>query len=240
MSKHIFSLYYHALHNVISEKEFAFKDPELWTRLIKVLRLRPNEEFILFNKTHNALLRTSSDILLNKRIVCGTVEKVESNKPTTSTITLYLPILKKEAFEDALYVAAEVGVQAIVPVITEKSQSDIGEKEKARLEKIIIAACEQAKNFFIPELLSPILLSSIIFDGTKIGFCEDGAPVETLIPSLKTSPLAVILGPEAGFTDNEKTILLQNGFCFYKLTPTILRSRDAVTIGLGLIRSFTA
>ncbi len=50
-------------------------------------------------------------------------------------------------------------------------------------------------------------------------------------------PSIVVIGPEGGVTDEEQQLLQAIGFDTYTLTPTVLRSVDAVTIALGGIRS---
>lgn len=185
------------------------------------------------------------EMLTSKRLIVAQVKEVKKNTPLAPALTLYLPILKKEALEYAIYVAAQMGATTIIPIITEKSQRKI--PDHTRLEKIMIAACEQAKNFALPELKEPLTLSAALegptlHEGTKgstikIYFDDEGSPLGELLKENKTKTLAVTLGPEGGFTKQETDLLQQASFTSYKLTPTILRSREAVTAGLGALRS---
>ena len=52
-----------------------------------------------------------------------------------------------------------------------------------------------------------------------------------------TSNISVTLGPEGGFSSEEEDLLHQANFTPYRLTPTILRSREAVCLGLGAVRA---
>jgi 16S rRNA (uracil1498-N3)-methyltransferase len=249
MSKHIFAIYHKNLSELSSslnpEETVSLKNPELWNRLIKILRIKPKEKFIIFNEQIHVEIEASDDILKNKRLISGIIKKKEPNKILSPHITLYLPLLKKEALESVVYCAAATGVTTIVPIITEKSHvSQLDEKTKFRLNKIIIAACEQSKNFAGTKIESPVKLENLLThlekNSYKICFDEDGDHASNLLKNLSpNTPIATTLGPEGGFADHEKELLQNLHFNFYKLTPTILRSREAACVGLGLLRSLT-
>jgi RNA methyltransferase, RsmE family len=171
----------------------------------------------------------------DKRYVTGMVQSSTPNPAPAIPITLYLPLLKKEAFEHAIYISAELGVSTIIPIITEKCHTS---HESQRLYKIMIAACEQAKNFWIPKLHEPCNLTNVSFphNALKICFDDEGKPSSTL-PVTTAKEICITLGPEGGFSEREKNLLEQSGFQFYKLTKTILRSQEAVCVGLGVIQS---
>lgn len=161
-----------------------------------------------------------------------------------------MPTLKKEAYEEALYSLTEIGIQEIQPVITQKSRnisSAIDGKEVIRYEKIIIAAAEQSKNFVLPRLLPTFTFDQLIFklasiQANKIFFDVTGQSIGDLIPKLctehKTLPIVAMCGPEGDLTAAEKQLLHQAGFTFCSLTPTVLRSQQAVAIGAGILRAF--
>lgn len=111
----------------------------------------------------------------------------------------------------------------------------------------MIAACEQSKNRYIPELLHPAPLVSVLNDchnSDLVCFHAGGTPLLDWIPQLahkKTSKTSVFIGPEGGFTSKEIDLFMHDSACTIAgLTPTILRSRDAACLGLGLIASTLA
>lgn len=237
---HIFALYKKNLSELVEQDKvnFRVKDAELWNRITKVLRIKPSEKFILFDKKIHCLIQATQEIEKN-RLVCGIIEEIQTNRPILPQITFYLPILKKEAFEYSLYVAAATGVTEIVPVITKKS-SPI-KTSSSRCEKIIIAACEQSKNFFMPKIRDSVRIDEVTKEGISICLDEHGQKISDLILGKESArskdELSLIMGPEGGLVEEERTLLKNNGFYFCKLTPTILRSREAACIGLGLLRS---
>jgi len=262
-SKHIFAFYKKDLSRLVegvaTHDMLEYKDATLWNRLVKIVRLQPGDFFILFDATRNITLKAADTLITNKRTIAGIVQTIEKNRPLTPHITLFLPLLKKEAFEYALYVATQMGVTSVVPVITEKSVSTLL-CSPHRLESIMIAACEQSKNFVTPTLKNPITFSQwmkskgeslrtsqAITDSKKptnmLWFNEYGKPVTQLLRTLEQQikhndcAIAITLGPEGGFTEQEETLLRACGYDAYKLTPTVLRSREAICVAVGIVRS---
>jgi 16S rRNA (uracil1498-N3)-methyltransferase len=150
-------------------------------------------------------------------------------------------LLKREAFETVIYLAAQMGATTIQPIITEKThRSWNGDKEIARLTNVMISACEQAKNFVIPELKAPIPLTQIANTHYGIYFEDDGTPFSVVSQKLtnkKPGEITLVFGPEGGLTTTERQYLDTCGFTCCALTPTILRAQEAVAVGLGAVRS---
>lgn len=244
-SKHEFAIYLIALNKLISQSGsiLSIQDPQLALRLGSVLRLKTGEQFTLFNE----LMHASCELLevTKKGFQCKILAKAEtiSLKPK---ITFVLPILKKDDFELALYSLVELGANTIQLVTTQKTQRSWGgEKELERCQRIMIAAAEQSKNFSIPKLLSPISLPAYLnaIAATKIPkiyFDVDGQSTFSLIQELyaqKPQELILMIGPEGDLTPDEKQHIYQEDFKPCALTPTVLRSVSAVTVGLGIMRS---
>ena len=106
------------------------------------------------------------------------------------------------------------------------------------------AAAEQSKNFAFPKLLGPIALDAAIKtihrDAIRIFFDPEGCNLTNIITSINTSlstRIVLVIGPEGDLTADEKAYLNCNGFVFCRLTPTIMRAQQAVTVALGALRS---
>jgi len=246
--KHVFAFYSKGLKALLEKidigEELSFKDSDLWNRLTKIVRVGVGDKFIIFDENLNATLEIKNNLSENKRVVSGIILEKKENKLILPEIKLYLPVLKKDALECSIYVSAQMGVKDIFLIETKKSQKKFDfEKEKDRLKKIMISACEQSKNFVLPEIKKPIGFKDI-FDKNleqkkvvKIFFDEDGEKISNLEKIYSRNKIEIIIGPEGGFTSEEKNFLKNFGFKPYKLTPTILRSREAVCVGLGVLRS---
>ncbi len=242
--KHQFALYVESLSQepglLRPGSSFVISDSELIHRITTVLRLQQSDEIILFDSTGHAFV-TIKD-LSKKRIVCS-VQSYQKNQVLEPAITVLLPLLRREAFEEAVYSTVELGASAVQPVITAKAQRSWGgAKEKERVHRIMIAAAEQSKNFSLPTLHDPVELAQAVEEvsalPTKLFFDPTGSPLIPLLHTLQEKPTAVacMIGPEGDLLEDEKALLKKNKFQFAALTPTILRAQQALVVGLGALR----
>lgn len=256
--KHLFNLFYKDLFKYTSRylslegvHQIDFCDGDLWQRLTKVLRLRAGQKLVLFDQRVNLTATVLEKTFVKKGAISLLVQDVQVNQALSPSITLMPCLLKKDAFEDAVYAAAQMGVNKIIPILSDKVQRPWGEKkERERLFNIMVAACEQSKNFFLPELCDPIKIQNIAnqFDLKtsegrtilKIYFDPSGICFVDLLKKIQESndpEITLFFGPEGGLTGLEEKQLADLGFITYALTPTILRAREAVIVGLGGVRS---
>jgi 16S rRNA (uracil1498-N3)-methyltransferase len=218
-------------------------DKDLVHRITKIIRLQPDEQFILFDRTLHVQC-TLHDIPDKKTIHCR-LEKKEAHRVIKPEIKILLPLLKREALHEALYSAVELGATEVCFVLTDKVHRKWGgDHEFERLHNVMIAAAEQSKNFTLPTLGVPIILSDILKslqskDASRIFFDPEGQRSLEVIQQLSNpnNSIVLLLGPEGDLTTDEKKMVKQSGFLSVALTPTILRAQQALVVGLGLFRS---
>lgn len=250
MGKHIFSIYVEDLSMVLVgaeiNKVFELKDKKTHSRITQILRLDKNDEVIFFDDYINMKIQLLDETFENNKFIYAKIIEKNKNEKIKPEIILCPSLIKKHSFEDLIYNAASMGATIIRPVITEKVQRKWGyEKEKERLEKVMIAACEQSKNYIMPELHSPVKLPVLLkglenLSGKKIFFDSNQEPLINIIPNLsshKIGKICLFFGPEGGLTQQEILLAKTKGFEGCSLTKTILRSQEAVTVGLGVVRS---
>lgn len=228
---HEFALFYNETFKVGTT---FIADQDLIHRIMHVLRMKQHDTIIVFNKKQSA--QFLFDQITSKKIT-GTLSHIKNTASVNPSITLLLPVLKKEALSEAIYGVVEVGVSSIQLIITEKVQRKWqGQKELDRLQRVIIAAAEQSKNFALPQLLAPLSFQDMLisYKDKKI-VCAD--PDGKLLMNVKKEDVAVIVGPEGGLTDKELSQLKRQNIEFYRLTSTILRARQAAILFVGFLRS---
>jgi len=245
-ASHEFALYYPELtvktRALSVGQSFSINQPDLIMRITHVLRLQIGEELVLFDAQQS--VHCNLQAATKKELKCFIFAR-SANMPLSPSITFILPLLKKDDFETALYSVVELGANKIQLVSTQKGQRAWGgQKELERCQRIMIAAAEQSKNFAMPDLIAPISLSSYvpgIPESTMKLYCDpQGISAMSALQKLvaeKPKELYLMVGPEGDLTDQEKDLLLQSHFLFMSLTPTVLRSVQAVAISLGLVRS---
>lgn len=247
-TSHEFAFYFQAVSDIEKEKRldvYQLIDPELVHRIGAILRLEKGERIILFdNHFHVKATIAGFD---GKRSITLALYELERNKRLTPDIHWLLPLLKREAFEEALYSLCELGATSIQPVLTQKTTRFWArEKEELRSKKIMIAACEQSKQFVLPFVHPIIPLEIWLMKNhpplvAKLFFDPSGMPLReaiSLIEGQKMQEIVACAGPEGDLTYEEKLMLTDHGFIFCALTPTILRAQEALVVGLGALRSF--
>lgn len=238
--KHIFSFF---CPNIIepswsSGSIIWLQSQDLVHRLVKVVKVEKDDEFVLFDKQHNVFIKVLSVL---KKEIQARVISFQDNISLQPKITYLLPILKKEALEQAVYSLTEIGVSEIRLVITAKSrQSLMSEKEYQRLGGIVIAAAEQSKNYNFSELFEPEKLSEILTDclqSVKIVFDASGESFFEVKKDVKSDQTILLLvGPEGGLLVEELSFLKAQSFKTCALTQTTLRAVQAVAVSAALFR----
>lgn len=244
---HQFAFYSETVSAIMREPGidvYHITEPELVYRMVSVLRLDRSDKIILFDNNQHILATIVA--VDGKKSVTVQLHEIVPNIPLTPTIHWILPLLKREAFEEALYTLTELGAQSIQPVLTQKTIRFFqGDREMLRSQKILRAAAEQSKQFIVP-FLQPIIpfdmwlmkshnpsLIKIFFDANGISLHE----TLKLIEREKSSEIMACAGPEGDLTYDEKSMLTDQGFVFCALTKTVLRAQQAIAVGLGSLRS---
>lgn len=224
---------------VIDKLEFGqrlLSDPELYNQWKNVLRLEPGAEVLLTDgqgQEAEAVIvdYQAKQVLVDIREI-KTIDFGDSNQ-----VTLCCAVLKKENFELVCQKATEIGVSQIIPVVTARTVK-LGLNEE-RLHKIIKEAVEQSGRVTMP-ILNPITNWSevislagfdrkIIFDlvGDKWGIDN----------KLKNKKIAVLVGPEGGFTEDEVEEAKQAGWEVKTLGLNVLRGETAAIVASYLFNA---
>jgi 16S rRNA (uracil1498-N3)-methyltransferase len=185
---------------------------------------------------------------VSKKTCTVLVQGVVQTHQLKPAITVLLPFLKREALEDALYSCVELGATDIQLIYTKKvHRADCDEKQMQRLQAIVVAAAEQSKNFAFPVLKAPVALphalSALSDNSVRLFFHGNGASFNQMVDLLRANTpqnIALMVGPEGDCTDEEIILLQGHQFKSFCLTPTVLRSRQALAVGLGAVRSIVS
>ena len=246
-SKHEFAFYLEDISSICSllpeGSKLRIDNRKIFHRIENILRLKNGEPYTLFDRLENIKLSLTG--VEKKRYIIGTIINKNKNKVLKPEIKFILPILKRENFENALYSLVELRAQIIQPIVVKKSQKKWNDKKTfTRYVNIMISAAEQSKNFAFAQFNEPVNLEALYSRQNskekKIYFDPDGQDLYQTIEKIKSGSydkIVLMVGPEGDLVKDEKKLINDNNFIFCKLTPTVLRSFQAVTIGLGAFRS---
>jgi 16S rRNA (uracil1498-N3)-methyltransferase len=149
---------------------------------------------------------------------------------------LFAPI-KKARTDFIVEKAVEMGVSRILPVQTEFTNA--GRIQRDRLQAHAVEAAEQCGAVFVPQVEELVRLERLLqeWDGKRrIMFCDEAkAGGSAELPEEEKTPWAVLIGPEGGFSDRERSRLRALDYAHpVALGPRILRADTAAVAALTL------
>jgi 16S rRNA (uracil1498-N3)-methyltransferase len=138
--------------------------------------------------------------------------------------------------------ATELGASLLKPVVTRRTVAE--RVNKARLLANAIEAAEQCGILWVPEVAEPEKLSSVLdsWDPDRLlVFADEAAPAAPPLAALageRPRPLAVLIGPEGGFEEEERALLLKQPFVLpISLGPRVMRADTAAVAALALVNA---
>ena len=206
--------------------------------IMHVLRLRIGTQLIIFNgEAGEYLAHLTAWTKKNAQINIEAYRPVE--RESHLKITLAQSVSRPERMDYAIQKSVELGVQRIVPVLSERSppiDEERLQKREEHWQRIMISACEQCGRNHLPEL-QPTLSMADWLQQPQISNCIVLSPTGThrLKDSIETSkPITILVGAEGGLTDKEINAAIQVGYRDISLGPRILRTETAAVAILTL------
>jgi 16S rRNA (uracil1498-N3)-methyltransferase len=210
--------------------------------LLNVLRLTTGDSVLVFNG-RDGEWRAELAVEGRKAADLVAVERVREQTVPVDLIYLFAP-LKHARLDYLVQKAVEMGVGALRPVFTRRTQSSRVNLERMRANAV--EAAEQCGILAIPDILAETDLASAIRalePDRLVVFCDEDAPVSNPVEALSQAgnniaKIAVIVGPEGGFTDEERALVSGHERCVrVSLGPRILRADTAAVASLALVQA---
>jgi 16S rRNA (uracil1498-N3)-methyltransferase len=211
--------------------------------LVRVLRADAGQVYEISdnNDLFLAEIETARKSVVSFRIL----EKLPS-PPKSVHICLVAALFKFDRFEWLVEKATELGVSQIQPfsaVRTERGLAEASQKRRQRWEKIALEASQQSRRVHLPEIGETFRFAKALqLDATvRLMLDEDpGAmPIFQSLPVERSysDRVALLLGPEGGWTDDERAQALEAGWKPVSLGHTILRAETAGIAVLAVIQA---
>lgn len=150
--------------------------------------------------------------------------------------------LKHARLDYMVQKAVEMGAGRLVPVMTRRTQATRVNTERMRAN--VIEAAEQCGILTPPQVVEPVTLPrwlAALEPDRRLVFCDEAAPQGDPLAPLRAAvagPLAVLIGPEGGFADEERRLLAAHpGAIVLSLGPRILRADTAAVAALALVEA---
>lgn len=213
---------------------------EQFNYLANVLRLADGADILLFNG-RDGEWKAALSFPTRKKILLTPVEQVRPQPERSDLHYLFAP-LKTGRLDYLVQKAVEMGAGLLQPVMTQHVQGKITSMD--RLQANVIEATEQCGILSVPEVRAPKKLTDLLETcppDRRIIFCDEGDEGQNPLPILsgiKERQIALLVGPEGGFSEDERSLLRSLPFVTpIPLGPRILRADTAAVAALAVIQA---
>ena len=209
--------------------------------LAHVMRRAVGAPVLLFNG-RDGEWRARIAALRGDRVRFVAVERVRPQPGDVSGSWLVFALLKRDATDLVVRAATELGVAALLPVATERTNAARANLD--RLRAIAAEAAEQSERLTVPDIREPVALDALLLtwpvQRTLFAALERSvppAPPAAELPRPIGGLAGLLVGPEGGFTVRELDALGAHPFVVpVSLGPLILRAETAAIAGLALLQ----
>lgn len=207
---------------------------------VRVLRLQLGDRLYLFNGDGLDVLAELS--LVDKRKseakLCSTLDRKNE-----SSLDLHIgqSISKGERMDWAIQKSVELGVKRVTPLFSERSEVRLNAERQAKRTRhwrqIAISACEQSYRSELPMIDEPLRLKdwiSSVSAEVKLVLHPGADPIH-LSALNQPKTIALLIGPEGGFEQNEIELAVEHGFRPWLIGPRILRTETAPVAATSIL-----
>ncbi|MGY5778702.1 16S rRNA (uracil(1498)-N(3))-methyltransferase [Rhizobium sp. LEGMi135b] len=215
-------------------------DQDQFNYLANVLRMEDSAELLVFNG-RDGEWKAGVSFPTRKRILLTPVEETRPQPAPSDLHYLFAP-LKVGRLDYLVQKAVEMGAGLLQPVMTQHVQGKITNLDKVKAN--VIEAAEQCGILGIPDVAEPVKLADLLTRWPRerrIIYCDEGDAGQNPLPLLtqvKEKHLALLVGPEGGFSEEERALLRGLDFVTaIPLGPRILRADTAAVAAMAVIQA---
>ena len=213
--------------------------------LVRVLRAGPGDACVLFNGDgHDYDACVTAVGKRSAEVEVRAARALDNESPLR--ITLLQALARGEKMDWILQKATELGVVAVVPVESERSEVKLdGERVGKRIahwRSVIVAACEQSGRAVVPAIAAPMPLASALdaqsaSAGLRLLLDPRAGQALDAVAGHSSRELMLAIGPEGGWSPRDRDLLRAAGFVGMRLGPRILRTETAGIAAIAVLQS---
>jgi len=209
----------------------------------KAARLRVGERILIGDGRGSIAQAEASHVDASEvHLVVVSVSHTEVDVPG---VWLIQSLAKSGRDEQAIEAATEVGVSGVIPLLAERCVSrwkgDKVDSGVARWQRIVTEASKQAIQAHTPQVSPLVSTSELAKDASSWQLIVLDHRAQTRLADVELEsgvdalPVALVVGPEGGFSDAEREMLHTAGATLAKMGPGVLRTSSAGPIAIALI-----
>lgn len=202
--------------------------------LVHVHRAVKGEKFVLITREGEVYMAEILNIDKRKRMVLARLEDMLENNYISDRTGVYLAfaLFNENRLRFLLEKATEIGVDGFLPFVSERSKRRFFEVKEGWY-KVIEQAVKQSKRSSFPEFLGVMTFKEAVERARNVGdiylFDIEGGEIDSVM--IGKRPSFVFIGPEGGFTEEEKKVLKEYAKGVISLGHNVLRTETAAIIG---------
>ena len=212
--------------------------------LVRVLRVETGQIFEISDNQDVYVAQVDS--ARKSSVSFRVIDKLPSFSPVVH-ITVLAALIKFERFEWLIEKATELGAAVIQPMETTRTERGLAQasrKRSARWDRIAKEASEQSRRDHLPDILPVIGFSAALQATADVRLLLDenrdaAVPILRVVPSERTPEhrVGLLLGPEGGWTDDERQRAIDAGWIPCSLGNTVLRAETAALSGIAIVQA---
>lgn len=212
-----------------------------------VLRMKAGEEISVSNGMDGKEYRCGIKEFREDTVVCELRFVKEEGTELPSKIYLFQGLPKADKMEWIIQKATELGAFEIIPVAMKRCVVKLDDKKASskvmRWQGIAEAAAKQSKRGVIPQIRNVMTFEEAVSYSQKAQIrllpyelAEDPGKTKNIISRItKGQDIAIFIGPEGGFDENEVKLAMQDGMDTITLGKRILRTETAGMTMLSIL-----
>ena len=224
----------------LAEENIIRCDPAQAHYLLTVLRLKAGATVGIFNGVDGEW-EGKLHLQGRKSASIQAKHRIRDQEPAPDLMYVFAP-LKRARLDYMVQKATEMGANVLQPVITQYTNAYRLKMERMRLNAI--EAAEQCNLLTIPEVREPVDLKALLENWPPqrcLVYCDESADRTSAIERLqqiKSGPVALLIGPEGGFSQQENETLRHQPFVIpISLGPRIMRADTAAVAAMALVQA---
>lgn len=222
-------------------------DAEIFSQLSRVLRVKEGDHVILIPRSQSESFEYHFAVSSahKKDVLLQFKERTENHNELGFPLELVLCLPNKpDKLSFIVQKAVELGASSLI--LTEGDNSQLKHNLRTdRLEKIVSEAAEQSERVHLPAIVFGGSLIETLHERIQLPDAppffvamersENSQPLELLAKSVVARGCSIVVGPEGGFSDDEKAFIQQHKIVTFSLGRRILRMETAAIVSLGIV-----
>jgi 16S rRNA (uracil1498-N3)-methyltransferase len=209
---------------------------ELGGYLVRVLRLRAGDAFVLFDP--DTATEADAELVRDLPAIARVGEPRAVVRQGKRDVTLLQGLAKGDKPEQVVRAAVALGARAVTFVRTERSVAG-AELRPERLRAVMLDAARQCGRGDLPVLGGLIDFAVALSGGGGLRLLLDPQGQQSLVEVLRAAEwdesITLAIGPEGGFSAEERRALAQAGFTPVRLAAYVLRTELAAAAALAVV-----